>query len=140
MTPVYAEWATRAQRTFQFDRHADAEATVTVRDDLELKQPEDVYWLMHTKANIAIDADGQRARLNLNGETLYAHLLRPADARFSVLDAAPLPGTPAPPRQAQNKGVRRLAVKLEQVSAPQIEVVFSASPDIPEAADPTPRP
>jgi hypothetical protein len=128
MTPAYADWAKRAQRTFELNRHADV--TVGVRDDLELQQPEDVYWFMHTKANVTIEANGQRARLNLNGETLYAHLVRPADARFSVLDASPLPGTPAPARQAQNKGVRRLTVRLEQVSAPQIEVVFSASPDL----------
>ncbi|MBU0618520.1 MAG: carbohydrate-binding protein, partial [Planctomycetes bacterium] len=138
MTPAYADWAARVQRTFELDR--GAEATVTVRDELELKQPEDVYWFMHTRASVAIDADGQRARLELNSKTLYAHLLRPADARFSVLDAAPLPGTPDPEKQARNKGVRRLAVKLEQVSASQIEVVFSASADIPTDANLTPRP
>ena len=138
MTPAYADWATRAQRTFELDLRA--EAAVTVRDELELEQSEDVYWFMHTKANIAIDADGQRARLEPNRRTLYAHLLQPADARFSVLDAAPLPGTPDPERQAQNKGVRRLTVKLEQVSASQIEIVFSASPDLPTAANLTSRP
>jgi hypothetical protein len=127
LTPAYADWATRAQRTFELDR--GKAATVTVHDDLGLKQPEDVYWFMHTRASVAIDADGQRARLELNGKTLYAHLIRPADASLSVLDAAPLPGTPNPERQAQNHGVRRLAVKLEQVSTSQIEIVFSTSTD-----------
>jgi hypothetical protein len=88
---------------------------------------------MHTKASITIDADNRRARLERNGKTIYAHLLSPAGAGFSVLDAAPLPGTPDPEKQAQNKGVRRLAVKLGQVSASRIEVVFSASPALPPA-------
>jgi hypothetical protein len=132
MTPAYTDWATRAVRTFALDRQADV--SVTVRDELDLKQPEDVYWLMHTRAKIDTDEQGRRARLSLKGKTLHAHLLSPDNAAFSVLDAAPLPGTPDPEKQAENKGVRRLAVKLEQVSASRIEIVFSASPEVPQTA------
>jgi hypothetical protein len=132
MTAAYADWATRAHRTFELSRAVGAEATVTVRDELELKQAEDVYWLMHTKADI--EADNRRARLKRNGKTLYAHLISPADASFSVLDAAPLPGTPDPERQAQNDGVRRLAIRLEQATAPRIAVVFSAVSEVPPIA------
>jgi hypothetical protein len=128
MTPVYADWAKTAHRTFHLDRPRGGTPFASVRDDIELAEPCDVYWFMHTRAEVTIASGGRRAELRLGGKTLYADLIEPAGARFEVLDAAPLPGTPNPKDQATNKGVRRLAVHLEGVDKTAIEVRFAGPP------------
>ena len=125
MTPAYADWAKRVNRTFRLDRPQDGSPSVTIRDELDLLKPADTYWLMHTRAEVAVENDGRQARLTLNGKTLFAHLIEPAGAGFEILSASPLPGTPDPKQQAKNDAYRRLAIRLRGVTSTAIEVRFS---------------
>ena len=125
MTPAYAEWANRTQRSFVFERPTDAGPSVTVRDEIELRAPEEVYWFAHTRAKVNMSDDGRRADLSLNGKSLNATLDEPPGAKFTLLDAAPLPGAPNPDGQASNEPVKRLAVHLPGTSATTIQVTFA---------------
>lgn len=82
-----------------------------VQDEVTGKQM-DYWWLMHTRAEIVLSRDGRCAVLRQNEKQMYAVLCGPKEAVFQVLPAQPLPGTPNPPQNSCNEGLRRLAVHL----------------------------
>jgi hypothetical protein len=85
-----------------------------------------VWWFLHTAAEVKLDDAGSVATLTLGGETLRAKILLPTTATFTIMEAAPLPSSPHPPRQAANIGIRKLAVHLPGTSDARLIVVLSA--------------
>ena len=115
LTDVYADNATRAQRTFEvIDQNH-----VIITDDIEAKSPSELWWFMHTRASVK--PDGQTARLTRRGKHLKAEILSPSNAVFTVLDATPLPTSPNP-KQADNTGRRKLAIHFTDVTKLKIKV------------------
>ena len=97
---------------------------VLVQDELTPTQPVDVVWNFHTFANVEIAKGGRSATLTLNGATLRARILAPADAHFSTASTAS-----APP-QEPNPGLTNLVIPIAKQSTPQtIAVVFSKEDD-----------
>lgn len=93
----------------------DNRTRATIQDEVKLNKPSTVYWFMHTEAEIEVSEDGKSAILSKGGEKLWVGLDSDVDARFTVMDAKPLPGTPNPAKQNQNVGIRKLAVELNDV-------------------------
>lgn len=87
-----------------------------VQDEFELKSPSEVYWFMHTEAEIEVLSSGSEAVLTKNDKKLYVKMLdRPDGAVFTSMKAEPLEGTPNPPGQTINHGIRKLAVHMSDV-------------------------
>ncbi len=99
--------------------------TVLVQDEVELKQPGEIWWFLHTPAEVQLSEDGRTALLRQGEAQLRAVLLSPDDARFLVMDARPLPTSPDPPRQNPNKGIRKLAVALKGVTSVRLIVMMA---------------
>lgn len=118
LTPAYVGAKSVRRGVALLDR-----TKVLVEDEIRTEVPTDLYWLMHTPAKIQLN--GTRAVLSLKGKKLYAHLLRPVEAVFTVLPAAPMPGSPQPARQAENEGISTLAIRLGGVDHTRISVLFS---------------
>ena len=121
LTPAYAEHTRRVQRGVALveRRH------VLIQDEIEAEAPVDLWWFMHTPASVAIDADGRAATLEQGGAKLQARLLTPAEARFEVRPAEPLPSSPNPEGQRRNRDVRKLAIHLPKTSALRLTVLFT---------------
>ena len=120
LTDVYAEDVERAQRTFEMiDR-----AYVVVTDEVTNKKASELYWFMHTQADVQISEDGKTATLSQNNRNLTATLQSPERAVFKVMPAEPLPTSPTPD-QAGNKGRRKLAIHLTDVKDLTIKVRFT---------------
>ncbi|HEV2394903.1 MAG TPA: heparinase II/III family protein [Verrucomicrobiae bacterium] len=100
--------------------------TLLIQDEIQADKPAEVWWFMHTPANVEIEKDGRRAILRQKGEELEAGLLSPANATFEVMDAAPLPESPHPVKQAKNN-VRKLAIHLTGVTESRLAVRLAAS-------------
>lgn len=100
-----------AKRVWRGIRLVDDRA-VLIQDDVELAQPGTLYWFLHTRMETALSTDGRQAELRQGGATMRIRLLQPEGARFRVMDAKPLPSSPTPARQADNRGVRKLAIEL----------------------------
>lgn len=96
--------------------------TVLVQDEIHSDPGAEIWWFMHTPAAVEVAPDGRGARLSLKGKELTAHLLSPPEARFTVMDASPLPSSPKPAKQSANKGIRKLSVKLNATSDSRIAV------------------
>lgn len=113
LTAAYAHAATRVRRGLALAGRSG----LVIRDEVVRRTPGDVWSFLHTRAAVQVAADGRSAELTLDGRHLTAYLLQPAEARWTVMDAVPLPDSPHPPRQAANEGVRKLAVHLSGVTA-----------------------
>ena len=104
LTPGYERQARSFKRGIAL---MDDRSQVIVQDELETRQPSEVWWFMHTRANITIDGDGTVALLEQGGKRLAARILSPAGASFTVLPATPLPTSPNPPGQNPNQNVQK---------------------------------
>ncbi len=129
ITPAYAAHAKRVRRGVWFDRRA-----MVVRDEMKCKAPSEVWWFMHTQAQVRFSRDRREAILSQDGKQLRVRLITP-DAALQVLDARPLPAAPDPKQQHRNEGIRKLAIKLEDVR--EATIVVHLQPVTPNApADP----
>ena len=123
LTPAYAEHANKVHRMVELIGRQE----VKITDEIQLKAPGDIWWLMHTPAEVKVDPGGNVAVLTQGSAQLKVRIAEPKDARFEVLDAAPLPGSPSPKGQAENKGIRKLAIHLAGIEKTKIEVTMVPS-------------
>jgi hypothetical protein len=136
LTSAYAKHgAEKVMRGILLDRQR---REVIVQDEVTLKQAGDVWWFMHTPAQVQLSEDGKTATLTQGTATLRAVLLSPKDARFAVMDAKPLPTSPNPLGQNPNNGIRKLAVHLSQTASMQLIVLLSLQREVqsPQALKP----
>jgi hypothetical protein len=121
LTPAYARKAQRVERgVAMLDRRA-----VLVQDEVEAGQPVSLWWFMHTPAAVTLNDDGRSAVLEQKGVKLAARIVAPAEARFEVRPAEPLPSSPNPKEQRRNNGIRKLTIQLPQVTSLRLAVVFT---------------
>lgn len=141
-----------AVRTITLDPDAN---TIRVVDDIAGAEAAELYWFAHTQAQVTLDDDGRGATLEQHGKSLRVTIAEPADARFTVMDATPLPTSPTVEGQNPNhggktlnkvngdivklgdvpvydkpdpeKGIRKLAIHLTGVDATRIAVTFAPS-------------
>ena len=102
---------------------------ILVQDEIRTGKPSRVWWFMHTEADISVQPDGATALLTREGKKLWARVLSPAGASFTVMDARALPTSPNPPGQNANTGIRKLAISIEGVSDTRISVLLVPIPD-----------
>jgi hypothetical protein len=101
---------------------------VLIEDELKCAAPADVWWFAHTPAEVILSSDGRIATLSLGGKTLTARLLSPEHATFKVMDAAPLPSSPQPANQNENRGIRKLTIHLANVSNLRLAILLKTEP------------
>ncbi|MHA6484946.1 S-layer homology domain-containing protein [Paenibacillus sp. strain BS8-2] len=120
MTDVYKQDAVSMTRGMMLT--ADRTQLI-VQDEMKLKTSSELYWFMHTAADITIVENGKAAILQQGDKRLYVKMLEgPADAVFSVMNAEPLPTSPDPAGQSTNFGIRKLAVHLNGVVETNLSV------------------
>ncbi len=119
LTPAYHRHAGSVKRGIaMFDRRSQ----ILVQDEIATPQPTEVWWFMHTRADIQLDGGGSQAILSQDGKRLAARILAPEGATFTAMPAAPLPSSPNPSVQAVNHNVQKLAIHLEDVTDTRIAV------------------
>ncbi|MEW6304119.1 MAG: DUF4962 domain-containing protein [Verrucomicrobiota bacterium] len=109
-----------------------------VQDEVRTDQPSEVWWFMHTPAQIAINRDGNAAILSQSKTWIRVELLSPPGATFTIMDPKPLPSSPQPEAQARNDGIRKLAVHLSGVREAQLTVLLTPLRDGERPPDPPP--
>lgn len=98
---------------------------VLVQDEVEAIDPAEAWWFMHTDSDgILLGRDGATATLSREGVQLWARILSPAWATFTVMDAKPLPTSPNPVEQGENNGVRKLGIYVGGVTNLQLAVLL----------------
>ena len=117
MTDAYRmNGATKVIREFELYNNSCLE----IIDTIKCLIPSEIYWFMHTKADIEISKDGKTAILTLNGKKMKATLN--GDGEFSVMKAEALKGKYE--YDEDYTDIKKLTVKLEDVRAAKIIVNF----------------
>ena len=118
LTEAYAEHATRVTRTVSMiDRRY-----LLISDEVSAEKPVDLWWFMHTLADVRVDRDGAGATLSRSGRSLRVEVAAPTGAKLAVMPARPLPASPDPDIQADNRDYRKLAIHLKRVKALKLTV------------------
>lgn len=131
MQPIYGKYTQSAQRGVYFNK---INGSLLVRDEIVFNDGEsnNLYWFMHTKANIELSEDKKSAILtNGSGSRLWVGIID-SDQTFSVSDAVPLETSPNPneweenkandgsstnpQKQNENTGVRKLVINDKNAS------------------------
>lgn len=85
LTGAYGEWVNDYKRGFLLDDHRN---TLTIRDELVLKDNSDLVWNMITGADINISSDGKSAVLTQNDKKLMVTALcSENDWHFEIADS-----------------------------------------------------
>ena len=90
---------------------------VLVQDEVHMEAPADVQWGMLTEAEI--ETKGGEATLFQGGARLHARIVEPEGACFEVEGCDP------PEPQKQQPGVRRLALRLDQMKRGRIVILLT---------------
>jgi hypothetical protein len=144
LTAAYAAHARSVQRGIALRERDSPAAHVVVQDEIDSADPVDLWWFLHTPAEVELTPDARTATLKRGGKQLRAVLLEPAHARFAIREARPLPTSPQPDRQNPNPGIRKLAIHLPDTTRLRLAVRFqpvlsgSESPSATASAEPVP--
>ena len=76
----------------------------------------------NNEARVTLADHGRTATLSQHGKTFTVRLEEPSEAAFTVMDCTPLPSSPNPQPQADNRDRRKLALHLQDVRATHIRV------------------
>lgn len=120
LTSAYPEAVSVKRGVFLKDRER-----VLVQDELDLKKPSQVYWFMHTFADIELQNGGRRTVLRRNGKELKAEILSPENAAFEVRADAPLASSPQIPGQNLIADLKKLTIFADGLQRDTISVCFS---------------
>ncbi len=117
MTDAYRmNGASKVTREFELYNNSYLKITDKVRCIV----PSEIYWFMHTKADIEITDNGKTAILTINGKQMKATLS--GDGEFSVMKAEALKGRYE--HDADYSDIKKLTVHLEDVKEAEITVNF----------------
>ncbi|MBQ7957485.1 MAG: heparinase II/III family protein [Clostridia bacterium] len=120
MTEAYClSGAKKVVREFEM---FDNRSKLRITDTINCPAKSEIYWFMHTKAEIEILDNGKTAKLTIGDKALRATLDN-CDGVFSVMDAVRLDGTVSE-YDKDNTGIRKLTVHLEDVKNAKIDVVL----------------
>lgn len=120
MTPAYANKAHKALRGMKMTNNRKS---VLIQDEVSLIEESTLYWHVHTPASVTISDDGKKAILDISGNKMVARIL--SEGTFTVSEAKPMDGTPTVEGQNENKGISRLAIKLDNTKDATIAVTFT---------------
>ena len=109
MTDAYRmNGATEVTRDFELDAEHNR---LIIEDNIKCIFKSEIYWFMHTKADIEISEDGKTAILTIGNKQLKASSL--ADGAFSVMKAEALKGSYE--YDDDYADIQKLTVKLDGV-------------------------
>ena len=122
---AYMRDTNSAIRGYKFDERRN---TLTIRDEIDKKDDGELYWFLHTRAEVTIQ--GNSAVLKQEGKQMnFSFVSNDPSAVLSVMDAVPLPDSPVYAGQNKNQGIRKLVIKSSKKG--NLTITAKLSPEIP---------
>ena len=123
LSDAYQDNAVDVKRGFAyFDR-----TQVLIRDEYTLKEAGDIYWQMHTEAEVTVSGDGKTATLTQGGKTVLLKLYdeNGSDLKFQTMAAAPYEGLKTYDGENANEGVTKIYILAENVQQGVFNVLLT---------------
>ncbi len=109
LTSAYSSDVEKAHRGFMLK---DDRRTAVIRDEIELLEKSDVYWFMHTEAEVEL-VSKDTAILTKNGKRMQLKFIAEnAEAIFTDTKVDPFPTSPQIEGQPDNSPYQRVGIKL----------------------------
>ena len=109
-------------RGYSLDRER---RVITINDNISAKSNKNIWWNMHTRANISLSADKRTALLTQNGKSMKVVLRSPVNGQFQVASATYLEGRTFPLTvNSSNSNYKKLAINLKDTRDVTIRVEF----------------
>ena len=122
LTSAYYPKVKHIDRTVSLNKK---DKQLTIQDRVEAKIPVDLWWFMHTEANIQLGRDRHSAILQHEDKRLWIGFCSSqSNSVFSVMDADPLLTSPDPRNQDQNDGIHKLAIRLNSIEKERLSTVI----------------
>lgn len=119
-------YATDAEKVLRGVKLCDRRRVFIVQDEVATRNPSEMWWFMHTKQDIEISEDGKTAVLSEGDNCMLVKILAAReDAVFQVLDAKPFESSPYIAGQNPNRGIRKLAIRLDNVEEETVSIGFA---------------
>lgn len=99
----------------------DNKTALEITDTVECRRESEIYWFMHTKADISISEDKKSAVLTKDGKTMNVTLQE--DGTFSVTEAVKLQGKYE--YDEDYSDIKKLTIHIEGVKSAKIKVKLS---------------
>jgi len=127
MTSLYRD-VNSVKRGFYIDENY---SVLTVRDEIDVQIDSEVWWFMHTMADIEI-LDKNTALLSMDGKSLTLQIATNCpEYELSVMDAVPLDSAPAINVNGKtndpNNGIRKVAIRMKGKGAWDLTVRMSTN-------------
>lgn len=110
----------KATRSFEL---FNSRTSLRISDEFKCRRPSEVYWFMHTKADIEI-IDAHHAILTINGKQMKATLSENSVGEFKVMAAESLLDGIDNRTKGSWEGLKKLAVYAGGVTSGSIEVTL----------------
>jgi hypothetical protein len=123
LSDCYARDVTAYSRGIRLD---SKNRRITVQDELNLRNPSELWWQMHTQAAMDISKDGRTATLRMKGKSMTVRIVKPSSGvRFTELPATYIPGRSFPlTKNSENTGFRKLAIRHNSAGDAVVSVDF----------------
>lgn len=119
---VYNRDVNSYSRGYSLDRDRKV---ITINDNISARSNKNIWWNMHTRANITLSADKRTAVLTQNGKSMKVILRSPINGQFQVASATYLEGRTFPlTTNSSNSNYKKLAVNLKDTKDVTIRVEF----------------
>ena len=109
-----------AERTFTLK---EGRSVLNIRDKFSCRKASEVFWFMHTKADIRI-IDEKHAELKIGDKTVIAVLSEDSAGAFEIMEAVSLKDNVDNRLKGNAEGVRKLAVHADDVKEGVIDVTL----------------
>jgi hypothetical protein len=119
LTPAYSSEAESVHRGIALA----GGNTVVIRDEIQTVKPAQIYWFLHTRADLKLSGNDRKATFTIESAQVVAEIVSPAKAKFAIMNAGPLPSSPKAENN-KNEGIKKLAISLSGVTNESIVVVI----------------
>ena len=99
-------------------------SAIVLQDEINCKSPSDIYWGMHTPADVSLSDDGKTAILNIGGNKMEVKILSES-GKFRRDKAQPLPECYQLEGQTEHPDVTKLAMRFENAEKVNITLCFT---------------
>lgn len=103
--------------------------SLLVQDEVRMKTSSDIYWQIHTQANIVLGADPKKCMLTIGKDQVSAEILSPEGAAFQIMPAQPQLQFLDITKNNKNKTLKRLVIALKNTRSQIITVLFKSADD-----------
>ncbi|MBR3934333.1 MAG: heparinase II/III family protein [Clostridia bacterium] len=120
MSEVLADHVTGAKRGFLF---TDNRTSLVVRDEINLKEQSDIYWIMYTKTTAT--QDGNKVTLTKSNKSVTIDFISSHPGEIIIESAAPMSTAPVVSGQSSNSGYTRIIYKVNASGTANITAKFT---------------